>query len=320
MRVRNTEKVYFPYMKRPTFFIAGAPRCGTTALYTYLSAHPNIFLPKIKELHYFASDFPDLHKIVFKSLDDYLKLFAETSDRHLAVGEVSPLYIYSKVALENIKKFDPSAKIILILRNPVDFVPSIHQLNLNLLRENEQDLVKAWELQELRRQGKMIPQGCRAPELVLYGELGLFGKHLERVFQTFSREQVLATLFDDFATHPKGVYDSILSFLGVPSDNREEFPQINAGYEQRSKLLAGLIHPPRPIYRLFMKAISLLGTGFMEQISVVYNKVEVFNTRRASRSPIDPVFRAKLRAYFKDDIRKLSSLISRDLSAWLVED
>ena len=57
-------------MKHPNFFIAGAPRCGTTALYTYLSMHPRIFMPEVKELHFFASDFPDVQKIAFRSVDD----------------------------------------------------------------------------------------------------------------------------------------------------------------------------------------------------------------------------------------------------------
>ena len=304
-------------MKRPNFFIIGAPRCGTTALHTYLRKNHNIFLPEIKELHYFASDFPDLQKILLKSTDDYLKVFAAAGDQHLAVGEISPLYIYSKVALEKIKEFNPSVKIILILRNPVEFVQSVHRLNLGLLREDEPDLAKAWELQELRKQGKMIPTGCRVQELLQYGELGLFGEHVEKVFKIFPREQVLVILFNDFTANPKVVYDAILSFLGVPSDDRREFPPVNANYEHRSKLLAKIIHPPRPVYQLFMKIISVFGISFMRNVSLIYNKVEMFNARRTPRCSIDPALRAKLHSYFRDDTQKLARLIDRDLSDWL---
>lgn len=304
-------------MKRPHFFVAGAPRCGTTALYTYLGEHPNIFLPKIKELHYFASDFPGIQKILFKSLDEYLKMFAGAGPQHLVVGEISPLYYYSQVALKNINKFDPSGKIILILRNPVDFVESIHQLNLALLREDEPDLAKAWELQGLRRLGKMIPSSCREPELVLYGDLGLFGKHVDRMFEIFPKEQVLVVLFDDFAANPRASYETILSFLGLPSDGRVDFPRVNANYQGNSRLLTQLIHPPQALYRIFMKTISLFGVDFMKNISLVYNKIEMFNARRAPRPPMDPALRAKLRSYFRDDIQKLAGLIGRDLSTWL---
>jgi len=306
-------------MKRPSFFVAGAPRCGTTALYTYLKEHPRVFLPAIKEIHYFASDFPDVHKIKFNSVDDYLNLFAEANETHLAVGEISPLYLYSTVALGRIKDFNPAAKIILTLRNPVDFVQSIHQLNLGLLREDEPDLARAWDLQELRRQGKMIPASCREPELVMYGELGQFGKHIQKVYELFPKEQVLVILFDDFAANPKAVYETILSFLDVPSDGRTNFPPVNAGFEHRSKLLARLIHPPQPVYRLFMKVISLFGVDFMKNVSLIYGKIEALNARRAPRDPLAPSMRAKLQNYFRDDIHLLASLTGRDLSAWLAD-
>ncbi|MDO8753951.1 MAG: sulfotransferase domain-containing protein [Anaerolineales bacterium] len=304
-------------MKRPNFFVAGAPRCGTTALYTYLKRHPYIFLPSIKELHYFASDFSDVQKIAFKTDNDYLKIFAGANERHLAVGEISPLYFYSKVALNRIKEFDPSAKIILALRNPVDFVQSIHQLNLGLLREDEPDLAKAWGLQDLRRQGKMLPASCREPRLVLYGELGLFGKYVERALEVFDRKQVLFLLFDDLASNPKAVYETLLSFLGVPSDGRTDFPAVNAGFEQKSKMLAKIIHPPRPVYRVFMKAISIFGVNFMKNISLIYNKIEGLNLQRTPRDAMDPSLRARLQSYFRDDIQKLAILTERDLSAWL---
>jgi hypothetical protein len=305
-------------MKRPNFYVIGAPRCGTTALYTYLRSHPNVFLPEIKELHYFASDFPNVQKIRFKSVDDYLTMFADANENHLAVGEISPLYIYSRVALKKIKEFNPAVKLIVILRNPAEFVQSVHQLNLSLLREDEPDLGKAWDLQELRSQGKMIPAGCREPELILYGELGRFGKHVEKVFEVFPKEQVLIVLFNDFVKNPKNVYEDILSFLCIPSDNRQDFPPVNSNYEHRSKLLGRLLHPPQIIYKMYMKLISLFGIRFMRIVNQIYSKIETFNARRVSRSSIDPALYARIQSYFRDDIHKLSELINRDLSTWTV--
>lgn len=304
-------------MKRPNFFIVGAPRCGTTALYSYLSEHPNIFLPSVKELHYFATDFPALHKIAFNSEDDYLQLFKDAEDRHIAIGEVSPHYIYSDVALARIKEFNPSAKVILILRNPVDFVHSLHQVNLSLLREDEPDLAKAWALQDVRKAGKMIPKGCRDKRMILYGELGLFGKYAKKVLDTFSTEQALIVLFDDFAANPKAVYENILSFLGVPSDFRRDFPAVNANYQHRSKILARLIHPPPSVYRLIMRVLAVFGVGLMSRLNVVYGKIEMLNARRVARPEIDPALRTSLQGYFREDIQLLSGLIQRDLSEWL---
>ncbi len=307
-------------MKRPTFFIAGAPRCGTTALYVYLGEHPNIFLPEIKEFHYFASDFPDVQKITLKSDDEYLKMFAGAGEQHLAIGEVSPLYIYSKTALPKIREFNPAAKIILILRNPIDFVQSVHQLNLSLLRDDESDFEKAWRLQDSRKQGINIPSSCREPGLLFYGELGLFGKHVERVFEIFPRKQVHVILFDDFSTNPGAVYENILAFLGVPSDGRQEFLPVNASFENKSKTMAKILHPPKVIYKSFIKLASLFGPNFMKKINVLYGQIEKFNTRRASRHPISPLLKTELQSYFREDIQKLSQLMGRDLSQWTADN
>jgi hypothetical protein len=304
-------------VKRPNFFISGAPRCGTTALYTYLSMHPRIFMSQVKELHYFATDFPGVHKIAFRSIDDYLKVFSKANEQHLAVGEASPLYLFSRVAFQNMYAFDPTARVILSLRQPVDFIESYHQLNLSLLREDEADLATAWELQELRRNGQRIPKSARQPELLLYGEVGQFGKYVERLFAIFPKEQVKVFLFDDFRADPRAVYEETLAFLDVPSDGRQEFPSVNAGFENRSAFLARLFHPPKPIYQAFMKFISLFGVDFMKRISIVYNRLERLNTARKPRPAMDTALRAHLLTHFAPDIEKLAKLIGRDLAMWL---
>lgn len=304
-------------MKFPNFFISGAPRCGTTALYTYLSEHPQIFMSEVKELNYFATDFPDVQKISFKTTDDYHKVFAKADERHLGVGEASPFYLYSQVAFKNMAAYNPKAKVILTLRNPVDFVESYHQLNLSLLREDQRDLARAWDLQAERKQGRSIPSGARGTDLLMYGEVGQFGQYVERLLTIFPREQVKIFLYDDLRTDARAVYEEILTFIGVPSDGRTKFPPVNANFENRSALLARLFHPPQPVYRFFIKVISLFGVGFMKQVSVVYNRLERLNTTRATRKQMDPALRTRLQAHFRPDILKLSTLMNRDLSIWL---
>lgn len=304
-------------MKRPNFFIAGAPRCGTSALYTYLSEHPRIFMSQVKELNYFAADFPHVQKITFHGEADYLSLFAKADENHLAVGEASPFYLFSQVAFARMRAYDPAAKILLTLRNPVDFVQSYHQLNVSLLREDQPDLAKAWDLQEARRAGKNIPPSARQADLLLYGELGQFSRYVKRLFEIFPREQVKIFLFDDFRRDTRQVYDDALAFLGVPSDGRTAFPQINASFENRSALLARLFHPPQAVYRPFMRAISLAGPIFMKNVFRLYDRLERLNTTGARRAALDPVLRARMAAHFRPDVEELSALLGRDLSAWL---
>jgi len=303
-------------MEKTFFCVAGAPRCGTTALYTYLSEHPNIFMSVVKELHYFADDFKNMQKIDFKSDSEYLKTYAKAGGDHLAIGEASPFYLFSKVAFQKIHAFDSDTRIIISLRNPVDFIHSYHQLNLSLLREDEEDLEKAWELQEARSKGENLPKNLREVELLMYGEIGLFGKKLEKLFSIFPREQVKIVLLDDFVADAKTVYEDILAFLNLPFDNRTVFPKVNANFTNRSQFLAKFFHPSPAVYKLFMKTISLFGANFMKWVSMIYNRIERLNTTKKPRTEMDPKLRARLTAYFSSDIEKLSKLIDRDLSAW----
>lgn len=304
-------------MKRPNFFISGAPRCGTTALYTYLSEHPNIFMSRVKELNYFATDFPNVQKVAFNAPKDYLKVFADAEARHIAIGEASPFYLFSEVAFENMHAFDSDAKIILSLRNPVEFIQSYHRLNLSLLREDEPDLAKAWDLQDARRQGQHIPKSARQVDLLMYGEVGQFGKYVQRLFKIFPREQVKIILLEDLAADTVAVYEDVLAFLGVPSDKRTEFPQVNANFENKSQLLAKVFHPPQPVYKAFMKIISLFGVRFTQWVSVIYDRIERMNTTRATRAAMDPALRVRLIEHFRQDIELLGILLERDLSPWL---
>ena len=230
-------------MREPNFIVAGAPRCGTTALYAYLSEHPQIFMSHVKELNYFADDYPTMQKIVCRTYDDYLQLFSDATDQHLGIGEASPFYLFSEFAFEKMCTALPKAKVIVSLRNPVDFVHSFHRLNLTLLREDITDLAKAWALQSDRKDGRSLPGNFREPGLLLYGDLGKFSRYVEKLLAIYPREQIKFVLLDDLRTDPKAVYEDILGFLGIPSDGREEFPKINSNFENKSKLLAKIFHP-----------------------------------------------------------------------------
>ena len=303
-------------MREPNFIVVGAPRCGSTALYAYLSEHPQIFMSKVKELNYFAEDFPAMQKITFRTHDDYLRQFSDATDAHLGVGEASPFYLFSKVAFEKMRAALPDAKIIVSLRNPVDFVHSYHQLNLTLLRDDETDLRKAWDLQEKRMRGEALPTNLREPGLLMYGELGKFSQYIEKLFAVYPREQIKIILLDDWKTDAKALYEDLLAFLEIPSDGREDFTPVNANFENKSQFLAKIFHPSPKVYDFFMKVISLFGAGFMEKVSVIYNKIERLNTAPAKRAEMDPEFRAYLTDYFREDVQKLGGLLERDLSAW----
>ncbi len=120
-------------MRVPNFFIVGAPKCGTTALSEYLRHHPNVFFSSQKELNFLNDDLPQeditgLHRV--SSLSDYLKYFAEANENHRAVGEGTPHYLRSRTAIQNILDLNPEARLIAMVRNPVDLVDAFHATRL----------------------------------------------------------------------------------------------------------------------------------------------------------------------------------------------
>jgi hypothetical protein len=297
---------------KPNFFIVGAPKCGTTALYEYLRPHPNIFMPEVKEPHFFAKDLGTYPRI--KTLEDYDALFAESRPEHLRIGEASVYYLRSSVAIANIHEFNPAAKIIAMFRNPVDMVHSLHSQLLYWSEEIEPDFETAWRLQEGRSQGRELPPQSRGAFLLQYAQVGRFGSQTERLLSVFPRAQVKLILYDDFTASPQRVYDEVIDFLGVPHDRRDRFPRINENKRARLSWLGNFFRKPPPALRSAFRGLKrLMGE---ESLSAVKKKAVNLNTVRARRQPLSPEFRAELVETFRDEVDLLSRLMQRDLSHW----
>ena len=300
-----------PLTSKPNFFIAGAPKCGTTALYEYLSPHPNVFMPKLKEPHFFSKD---LSYPIVKTLEDYTRLFSECTEQHLRIGEASASYLCSSVALRNIREFNPDAKIIAMLRNPVDMVYSLHSQLLYWSEETVSDFETAWRLQERRGRGIDVPPTCRDPFWLQYERVGRFGTQIERLLSLFPRSQTKLILYDDFAASPKAAYDEVIEFLGIPSDNRTDFQRVNEYKRMKRAWLKTFIRKPPPGLRnVYRRLKRLVGE---ERVGAVKQKVVDFNTVKERRAPLSPAFRAELVEVFRDEVALLSRLWDRDLSHW----
>ena len=297
---------------RPSFFIVGAPKCGTTALYEYLRPHPNIFMPEIKEPHFFARDLGTYPRV--KTLDDYLALFAPATGRHLQLGEASVYYLRSTVAIPAIREFNPEAKLIAMFRDPVDMVYSLHSQLLHVSEESVADFEAAWRLQERRARGLDLPPRIRSPLLVQYAEVGRFGTQVERMLASFPREQVKLILYDDFAESPQRIYDEVIAFLGVPHDGRTEFPRINENKGVRVAWLRRFYRKPPPALREAVRSLKRAVGG--ETISAAKKKLVALNTVRERRAPLSPALRAEIAAGFQEEVALLGRLMNRDLSHW----
>lgn len=299
-------------MTRPNLFIVGAPKCGTTALSEYLRGHPQVFLCDPKEPRYFAEDM-DQHRYV-RTLEDYLALFKAARPQHSVVGEASVDYLYSSVALAHIRAFAPDARIVAMVRNPIDMAASLHRQLLFTGYENEPDFVRAWQLQAGRRAGRDIPAGCRAPMYLQYAEACRLGVQVQRLLATFPREQVKLIVFDDFAANPRAVYRDLLAFLGLPDDGRDSFERINEAKQPRSAWLGRLIARGKPgAVALALRLRATTGCNLLP----LMKRASSINETKADKRALPPGLRRELAETFRDDVRLLSELLGRNFDHWL---
>lgn len=305
-------------MNFPNFFIVGAPKCGTTALSQYLGENTQIFLSSIKEPHFFAKDFLKFRPYYVRTEREYLNLFKGVTGEHLAIGEASVWYLYSTVAIENIYKFNPNAKIIVMLRNPIEVVYSLHSQFLFSMVEDVSYFEQAWRLQNARKVGKHIPKNARksdhSPKLLQYGQVGKFGEQLKRLFNIFPPEQIKVILFEDFVESTQVVYQETLAFLEVPDDGRIAFPPVNENKFNKVSWVAKLTQYTTESQKIkyFTHRLGLKNTGILRLIGRV-------NTKQIRRKPLSPVFKYELAEFFFEDIQLLSSLLNRNLDHWIIE-
>ncbi len=296
-------------VRKPDLFIVGAPKCGTSALHQYLGDHPRIYMSRKKEPWFFANDFPRF----VTTLEEYVALFDGATDHDLAVGESSSTYLMSHTAARRIRDFSPDARIVVMVRNPVDLVHSLHSQALLGLNEEETDIEQAWRLQDARRRGEHIPRSCRSPRFLQYAEVARLGEQVERLLGVFDPRRVKIIVFDDFVNDARQVYEDVLEFLDVPSDDRRDFPRINPGRVARSRLLARIAYrPPQFLLRPYLRLKKRRGwndLGFTDWLKRV-------NEREVDRPPLTASFRGELIEEFRPDVDLLAQLLGRDLSHW----
>lgn len=289
----------------------GGPRSGTTALYEYLSDHPQVVASKQKEPHYFSTDFRDFSWA--SNEKEYLNLFPVPPEGSKVVLEASPLYLYSDVAIKNIFDFNPSSKLIILARKPAEMIPSWHAQVLYATDENIGRFEEAWRATAKRKNGEQIPRTCRNSEFLFYDEIGAVGSQTERALSIFPSEQVKVIIFDEFRRDTAGVYRSTLDFLGLDNDGRTSFERTNENRIYRNRLLRVLIQRP-PNWTLTMARYlrTLLGVKRLK-VSKILRGV---NTVTASRPPLGGELREEINQVYKGDRRLLEEITSADLSGW----
>jgi hypothetical protein len=258
----------------PTFFVIGAMRSGTTSLHSYLRSHPDIYL-HLKEPHFFDGKFE-------RGLDWYRNLFAEAADAK-AVGESTPTYMYSDLALTRMREIVPEARLVAMLRNPVERAYSHYWMNRARDKENRSfETAVSTEIEGGAETGTH------------YVDFGLYKQHLERVSSIFDRSALHVELLEDMQREPAAVYERICGFLGVDSS----FLPTNLGQPVNS----------------FVTFRSVAGRRVAKRLPKPLKKVVGrLNAQKRTYPPMIDDDRALLDDYFSGPNRELGAWLGRNL-------
>jgi hypothetical protein len=278
---------------------------------SYLRQHPEIFIPDGKDIHFFGSDLLR-HKYGY-GLDEYLHLF-EAAEEGQLIGESSAFYLYSRVAAAEIREFSSHAKILIMLRDPVEVIRSLHAQMYFTGIEEIADLEAALGAEAEREGGGDAARGEGAEGSLdprLYTRVARFSEQVERYFEAFGRESVKVTLYDDLEADTEGTYREVLRFLGVDPRFSPSFDVVNAAKRPRSMMLRTIASDPPHFLRSLARKLMPPRTRH----KIVEGLMSI-NVKRAANAPMDPALRQRLRSQFAPEVDRLSGLLGRDLTGW----
>ena len=309
--------------RRPDTFIVGAPKSGTSSLHRYLDRHPQVVMSRPKEPMYFSPDVQGTrHEHPFVHPADerrYLELFS-TAGAATRVGESSTNYLMSPLAPGLIRDFQPEARIIAMVRNPVDLVHSLHAQRITSGYEDVLDFGKAISLDDARRAGRQLPLGLSGFG-VAYRDNALLGEQLERWLDVFGRGRIHVIVYDDFARDTAAAYSAALSFLDVDNGfTLDAFEAYNQGHVRRGRLLRGLYRNKATRWLSDRALPTLTGERGASAARRVVGARRVAQ-QNVARQPMSPDLRRALEEEFSDDVDKLARLTGRDLKLeWFGRD
>jgi hypothetical protein len=285
-------------------FIIGAPKCGTTALFSYLVNSTDIkpSISNIKEPYYFSDDLPKIRKLA--GFNSTLKEYEENFDLDEVNNiDASAWYLYSKTAVKNIYNYNPDAKIIVMLRNPVDMVYSLYYQHRRKL-ENIKSFEHAWNKSKKRKESLFV----RNIDLSLfdYQTIGMYSHQLERLFSIFNKDQIKIILFDDFIKDPRKEYNKVSEFLSLVPKKNIIFDKINENQVERRLLINFMNMFPKEIISIFKKF----------KIIIFGNRKIHFLIKKEPRADLSENFQKELKEFYKNDVVKVERLLNLNLRNW----
>jgi hypothetical protein len=303
-------------MTMPNFVVIGAAKCGTDSLCAYLDQHPDVYVSPNREPNFFIvegqQDIPyrgpgDRETLQgwdgwVSTMRRYEELFAGVTTEK-AIGEGSTWYIYDEHAPQGIRRHVPRAKLIAVLRNPVDRAYSAFTMLARDGRETTTNFAEALAAEDVRVRANWEP-------LWHYRRMGLYSEQLRRYFGLFDPAQLRVVIYDDFNTRPGEVLRELFEFLEVdPTFVPDVSQRRNVSYVPKNATYNRLIAGQNPL-KAAVKAV--LPVGLRRRV-----KDSLQSSNLTAPTPLAPEIRQQLMDVFRSDILQVQDLLHRDLSHWL---
>ena len=297
--------------KLPNFLIIGAAKSGTSSLHNYLNQHPQVFMPsynkegmKVKEPRFLIKDLVQhrLHNGIW-TFEEYQSLFADIKDEK-AIGESTVLYLYYyKHAINNIKHYlGEDVKIIIMLRNPADRAYSAFQHVSRGFKENN-SFEKSLEIEtgRLEREKNLTP-------MVMYKEMGMYYEMVKAYMDSFKNVHII--FYEDFRDKIESEMNKTYNFLGISNNIEIDFTTKHnvGGKRWKDEKMKHVFMKDNPIKSILKSVLpKKIRKGMRNKlVKASTNKVE----------PMKGETRKGLNDYFRQDVKKLSELLNKDLQHW----
>ena len=283
------------------FFIVGAPKSGTTSLYHYLSEHPQVEMSSQKEPDYFSDK--AIHeqgmyyaKNRINTLDKYDSLFVQKES--VVYGEASVSYLFYENVAEDIKKYNPDAKIIIMLRNPIEraFSHYLMDYRLGLISDSFENVLAK---KSKHKNAHLFYQQ--------YIEVSKYSRQIQRYLDFFEKDNILFIDYEDFKKNVSKTVDQVYNFLNIST---EFVADINTKHNT-------FIMPKNKIIRLIYSFVFLRKIlTFLFPVYLVKN-IRVLLFKSDKKPELLKETRSLLSIIFNDDIKKMEEVLAKNYSKWI---
>jgi hypothetical protein len=314
-------------------FIVGAPRCGTTTMARWLQTHPQVLFPFVKEPHFFAQfDLRGLnedqlrHRVEHDFLDHF---YPEPTERRTVGADCSVSYLYAPEQLEPVLELWPESRFVVAVRDPMKFLPSLHQRLIFTGDENIRRFEDAWAAVRDRAAGRRIPWSTIEPRWLRYDEAARYGTYVERLFEAVGQERCMVMVFDDLIADPAGQHRRLMDFAGLDQVPAPEFKAEREGKGVRYVPLQQLLKRPPRVLLPYLTSLRFQGRFNKEAgkkagetapgggSKSLRKRLLKWNRAPDEKRAISIAVQREIQSELKDEVDKLGRLIGRDLGGWL---